>query len=98
MTSRNSARKVLPCGETTFACERPETPMQKPGAFVGRLDAMLAANGKRAKRRRFRLTRVFDDMRRKGCGLGYVAVRRYAQRWPWRRRLGLRPFTGSCPR
>jgi transposase len=63
--------------------------MPKLGAFVERLDAMLEANEKRAKRDRFRLTRVFDDLRREGYEGGYDAVRRYAQRWRRRRHGGV---------
>jgi len=87
--SRNSVRKILRSGETTFEYERPDTPMPKLGAFVERLDAMLEANEKRAKRDRFRLTRVFDDLRREGYEGGYDAVRRYAQRWRRRRHGGV---------
>ena len=85
--SRNSVRKILRSGDTTFQYERPETPMPKLGAFLERLEAMLEANEKRAKRDRFRLTRIFDDLRREGYEGGYDAVRRHAQRWR-RRRYG----------
>lgn len=87
--SRNSVRKILRSGDTTFQYERPETPMPKLGAFVERLEAMLAANEKRAKRDRFRLTRIFDDLRREGYAGGYDAVRRHAQRWRRRRHGGV---------
>ena len=87
--SRNSVRKILRSGDTTFQYERPETPKPKLGAFVERLEAMLAANEKRAKRDRFRLTRIFDDLRREGYAGGYDAVRRHAQRWRRRRHGGV---------
>ncbi len=79
--SRNSVRKILRCGETAFSYERPMQPLPKLGAFVERLEAMLEANEKRSKRDRFRLTRVFDDLRREGYEGGYDSVRRYAKRW-----------------
>ncbi len=79
--SRNSVRKILRCGETAFSYERPMQPLPKLGAFVERLEAMLEANEKRSKRDRFRLTRIFDDLRREGYEGGYDSVRRYAKRW-----------------
>jgi len=87
--SRNSVRKILRSGETTFHYERPATPMPKLGAFVERLEAMLDANEKRSKRDRFRLTRVFDDLRREGYKGGYDAMRRHAQRWRRQRHGGV---------
>jgi transposase len=89
--SRHSVRKILRSGETTFHYERSATPMPKLGAFVERLEAMLEANEKRSKRDRFRLTRVFDDLRREGYEGGYDAVRRHAQRWRRRRHGGVAP-------
>ena len=88
--SRNSVRKIVRSGETaTFSYERSDTPMPKLGAFVAQLDAMLEANEKRAKRDRYRLTRIFDDLRREGYEGGYDAVRRYAQRWRRQRNGGV---------
>jgi AraC-like DNA-binding protein len=78
--SRNSVRKILRFGDTSFRYERPETPMPKLDAFVAWLEAMLEVNEKRAKRDGFRLTRGFDDLRRAGYEGGYDAVRRHAQR------------------
>jgi transposase len=82
-------RKILRCGETAFSYERPTQPLPKLGAFVERLEAMLEANEKRSKRDRFRLTRVFDDLRREGYEGGYDSVRRYARRWRETRTTGV---------
>jgi len=87
--SRNSVRKILRCGETAFSYERPTQPLPKLGAFVEWLEAMLEANEKRSKRDRFRLTRVFDDLRREGYEGGYDSVRRYARRWRAARSTGV---------
>ena len=87
--SRNSVRKILRCGETAFSYERPAQPLPKLGAFVERLEAMLEVNEKRSKRDRFRLTRVFDDLRREGYEGGYDSVRRYAKRWRAARSTGV---------
>ena len=90
--SRNSVRKILRSGDTTFQYERAETPMPKLGAFVERLEVMLKANETRAKRDRVRLTRIFDDLRREGyeggdvCGPASRAA--LAAPAPWRRRPG----------
>ena len=87
--SRNSVRKILRTGETAFSYERPSQPLSKLGAFVDRLKAMLEANEKRSKRDRFRLTRIFDDLRREGFEGGYDSVRRHAKRWRQTRTTGV---------
>ena len=86
---RNSVRKILRCGETAFSYDRPVQPLPKLGAFVERLEAVLEANEKRSRRDRFRLTRVFDDLRREGYEGGYDSVRRYARRWRETRTTGV---------
>ena len=87
--SRNSVRKILRTGETAFSYERPSQPLPKLGAFVDRLVAMLEANEKRLTRDRFRLTRIFDDLRREGFEGGYDSVRRHAKRWRQTRTTGV---------
>lgn len=42
--SRNTVRKVLRSGETSFEYERTEQPRPKLGAFTERLEAMLETN------------------------------------------------------
>lgn len=79
--SRNSVRKILRTQETVFAYENDDRPLPKIGPWRERLEAMLAENEKRQRRERFRLTRVFDDLKREGYDGGYDAVRRYAKRW-----------------
>jgi predicted transcriptional regulator len=46
--SRNTVRKVLRSGETSFDYERSEQPHRKLGLFIERLEAMLAANASAA--------------------------------------------------
>ena len=58
-------------------------------AEVAPVEAMLEVNEKRSKRDRFRLTRVFDDLRRVGYEGGYDSVRRYAKRWRAARSTGV---------
>ena len=79
--SRHSVRKILRSDETSFSYERSAPHFPKLGSFVEALEAMLAANEKRSKRDRRRLTRLYDDLRRAGYTGGYDSVRRYAQRW-----------------
>lgn len=87
--SRNSVRKILRSEETAFVYERAEPPRPKLGAFIGKLENLLEANDKRAKKDRHRLTRVYDDLRRAGFEGGYDSVRRYAQHWRRARKGGV---------
>jgi len=84
--SRNTVRKVLRSGETSFDYERSEQPHRKLGLFIGRLEAMLTANGAAAKKDRLTLTRIADLLQREGYEGSYDAVRRYAGRWRNERR------------
>lgn len=58
--SRNTVRKALRSGETSFDYERSEQPHRKLGLFIERLEAMLAANASAAKKDRLTLTRIAD--------------------------------------
>lgn len=87
--SRNTVRKIVRSGETAFKYERPTPPRPKLDAFVERLEALLEANERRAKKDRHRLTRVFDDLRREGFEGGYDSVRRFAQHWRRARKGGV---------
>jgi transposase len=84
--SRNTVRKVLRSGETSFAYERSDQPHPKLGLFIGRLETMLAANAAAAKKDRLTLTRIADLLGREGYAGSYDAVRRYARRWRDERR------------
>lgn len=79
--SRNSVRKILRSAETECTYDGESRPLPKIGPWRERLDAMLIANEKRARRDRYRLTRVYDDLKREGYDGSYDAVRRYARRW-----------------
>ena len=84
--SRNTVRKVLRSGATSFDYERSEQPHRKLGLFIKRLEAMLAANAAAAKKDRLTLTRIADLLQREGYEGSYDAVRRYASRWRDERR------------
>ena len=79
--SRNTVRKVLRSGETSFAYEREVQPRPKLGRWKGDLEGMLAANATKATRERLTLIRIFEELRARGYEGGYDAVRRYARVW-----------------
>lgn len=79
--SRNTVRKVLRSGETSFAYARGDQPYPKLGPYLDELEHFLAENAARSRRERVTLLRIFEDLGRLGYGGGYDAVRRYARRW-----------------
>ena len=84
--SRNTVRKVLRSGETSFEYERSEQPHPRLGPFIERLEAMLETNAAAGRKDRLTLTRITDLLGREGYEGGYDAVRRYAGRWSVQRR------------
>ncbi|MBL8673106.1 MAG: IS21 family transposase [Alphaproteobacteria bacterium] len=79
--SRNTVRKVLRSGATSFEYERQVQPLPKLGAWRGELDRMLAANAAKGWREQLTLIRLFEELRGLGYAGGYDAVRRYARKW-----------------
>ena len=79
--SRNTVRKVLRSGETSFSYERAVQPLPKLGRWRGELDRLLTKNAGAAARERLTLIRLFEELRALGYDGGYDAVRRYARRW-----------------
>jgi transposase len=79
--SRNTVRKVLRSGQTSFEYEREVQPRPKLGRWSDDLDRLLTANAAKVSRERLTLIRVFEELRRRGYEGGYNAVRRYAKRW-----------------
>src|SRR5499433_2860184 len=79
--SRNTVRKVLRSGETSFEYERLVQPRPKLGRWASELDGLLAANAGKAAREQLTLIRIFEEMRGRGYDGGYDALRRYARRW-----------------
>ena len=70
--SRNTVRKVLRSGETAFAYERSVQPLPKLGPWASELDGLLEANGRKARRERLTMVRVFEELQ----GLGYLTAPR----------------------
>ena len=79
--SRNTVRKILCSGETSFAYERDVQPQPKLGRWKSDLDRMLAENTGKPARERLTLIRLFEDLHGLGYAGGYDAVRRYARNW-----------------
>jgi transposase len=79
--SRNTVRKVLRSGETSFEYERVVQPRPKLGRWAAELDGLLAGNAVKAAREQLTLIRIFEELRGRGYDGGYDAVRRYARRW-----------------
>src|SRR6201994_2193196 len=79
--SRNTVRKVLRSGETSFEYERSVQPRPKLGRWASELDGLLGANAGKSAREQLTLIRVFEEMRGRGYEGGYDAVRRYARPW-----------------
>ena len=79
--SRNTVRKVLRSGETSFDYERDVQPRPKLGRWTTELDELLEGNTTKPFREQLTLIRVFEELRGRGYDGGYDAVRRYARRW-----------------
>src|SRR6202166_1123720 len=79
--SRNTVRKVLRSGETSFEYEREVKPRPKLGRWAADLDGLLASNVAKSAREQLTLIRIFEELRGRGYDAGYDAVRRYARRW-----------------
>jgi transposase len=79
--SRNTVRKVLRSGETSFEYERSVQPRPKLGRWAAELDGLLAGNAAKVVREQLTLIRIFEELRGRGYDGGYDAVRRYARQW-----------------
>ena len=79
--SRNTVRKVLRSGETSFSYERQVQPRPKLGRWKGELDQLLTGNAEAPSRERLTLIRIFEELRALGYDGGYDAIRRYARSW-----------------
>src|SRR5437588_13131887 len=79
--SRNTVRRVLRSGATSFEYEREVQPRPKLGRWTAELDELLTSNAAKAAREQLTLIRIFEELRGRGYEGGYDAVRRYARRW-----------------
>ena len=79
--SRNTVRKVLRSGETSFSDEREVQPRPNLGRWKAEIDRLLTTNVESTARERLTLIRIFEELRALGYEGGYDAVRRYARTW-----------------
>lgn len=88
--SRNSVRKIIRSDDLVEPhYKREHQPFPKLGDYVERLEEMLETNEGRARKERFRLTRIFDDLARLGFKGSYDSVRRFAKHWRVARQSGI---------
>jgi transposase len=83
--SRNTVRKVLRSGETSFEYERAVQPRPKLGRWTAELDDLLSANVAKSAREQLTLIRIYEELHARGYEGGYDTVRRYARQWSKRR-------------
>ncbi|MGH9845669.1 MAG: IS21 family transposase [Blastocatellia bacterium] len=79
--SRKAVRKVIRSGASEFRYERGAQPLPKIGPWRKELDGLLLGNEGKAARERLTLIRLYEELKERGYGGGYDAVRRYAARW-----------------
>src|SRR5271170_1166346 len=65
--SRNTVRRILRSGETSFSYEREIQPRPKLGRWKAEIDRMLTKNAEASARERLTLIRLFEELR----GFGY---------------------------
>jgi transposase len=76
--ARNTVRKILRSGGTSFSYEREVQPRPKLGQWTEELERRLSANDRLSRRERLGLIRIFEGLRGAGYDGGYDTVRRYA--------------------
>ena len=79
--SRNTVRKVLRSGETSFAYQRKSQPRPKLGPYVDRLNNNLRDDQKLPRRLQRTAQVLFEELQAQGYEGGYDSVRRYVQAW-----------------
>jgi hypothetical protein len=79
--SRNTVRKVLRSGETSFSYEREVQPRPKLGRWKAELDQLLTTNASTTARGRLILIRLFEELQALGYDECFDAVRRNARTW-----------------
>src|SRR5258708_30736034 len=87
--SRNTVRKVLRSGETSFEYERSVQPRPKLGRWAADLDDLLAGNATKPVREQLTLIRLFEEMLARGYERRYDSLRRYARRCAKERRTSI---------
>lgn len=79
--SRNTVRKAIRSGETSFNYERCKQPRPKLGLFIETLDNLLEEDEKLPKKFQRSAQILFEELQLYGYDGGYDSVRRYVGRW-----------------
>ena len=79
--SRNTVRKAIRSGGTSFEYERSNQPRPKLGPFIKRLEGYLEEDENLPKKLRRTAQILFEELQLNGYDGGYDSVRRYVQRW-----------------
>ena len=87
--SRNTVRKVLRSGETSFEYERDVQPRPKLGRWTAELDELLEGNTTKPFREQLTLIRIFEELRGRGYDGGTM---------PFGATLGDGPRSAGNPR
>ena len=79
--SRNTVRKAIRSGGTSFEYERSNQPRPKLGPFIKKLEGYLEEDEHLPKKLRRTAQILFEELQLNGYDGGYDSVRRYVQRW-----------------
>jgi hypothetical protein len=79
--SRQTVRKAIRGSSTEFHYERQIQPQPRLGAYVARLEAMLAANETKPQRERLTARRLSELRRAEGYAGAYDSVQRHVREW-----------------
>jgi transposase len=79
--SRNTVRKILSSGETSFSYERERQPLPRIGPWREHVDRFLTANAGKAPRERLTMIRIYEGLHALGYEGSYDSVRRCAKAW-----------------
>jgi transposase len=79
--SRNTIRKILRSGMTSFSYQRCEQSYPVLGKYIKPLEELLEANAELAPAKRRTLLSLYEELQGRGYEGSYSAVRRYAGKW-----------------
>ena len=94
--SRNTVRRVLRERRRASKYERRTQPRPRLGAYVERLEGMLAAEEAKPRAERRRVVALVEELRRAGYGGAHDSVHRYVRAWRRERPVACPP--GCRPR
>ena len=79
--SRNTIRKILRSGATSFVYQRKEQLYPALGSYIESLEALLEANASLAPSKRRTMLALYEELQGQGYQGSYSSVRRYAGKW-----------------